>query len=245
MIYGSYVDELLATQTSASNNDISGYTLCANEWDSFALPSTCDVAYGAKGSFVFQSAKTGTIAFNNATFGDPALGAPKKGYYRLSGGQRFYAHANSLYSVAALTNGAGSVVERYRYSTFGERTVLAADGITTRAASPYNQQVGFTGRYEDKETKLWYFRARYYSASLGRFIGRDPGTYVDGMNLFAAYFTPNGLDPFGLFNVWDHNAIIDSAAEGLPQDLIDTLRDASAAEDSIFGRQHLWRRTRR
>jgi RHS repeat-associated protein len=52
--------------------------------------------------------------------------------------------------------------------------VLAPDGVTTRAASSYNQQVGFTGRYLDKETNLWYFRARYYSGSLGRFIGRDP-----------------------------------------------------------------------
>ena len=115
MIYGSYVDELLATQTSAGTSDISGYTLCANEWASFVLPSTCDVAYGANGSFAFRSAQSGTITFNNATFGDPAPGTPKKGYYRLSGGQRFYAHANHLFSIAALTNGAGAVVERYRY----------------------------------------------------------------------------------------------------------------------------------
>jgi RHS repeat-associated protein len=192
-----YVDELLATQTSASNNDISGYTLCANEWDSFALPSTCDVAYGAKGSFVFRSAQSGTITFNNATFGDPAPGAPKKGYYRLSGGQRFYAHANHLYSVAALTNQAGGVVERYRYDTYGNRTTLAPDGITTRAASLYNQQVGFTGRYLDRETGLWYFRARYYSGTLGRFVGRDPLEYVDGMCLYNGCFVPNGLDPLG------------------------------------------------
>jgi RHS repeat-associated protein len=169
-----YVDELLATQTSASNNDISGYTLCANEWESFALPSTCDVAYGAKGSFAFRSAQSGTITFNNATFGDPAPGAPKKGYYRLSGGQRFYAHANHLYSVAALTNQAGGVVERYRYDTFGNRTTLAPDGITTRAVSSYNQQVGFTGRYLDRETGLWYYRTRMYSGVLGRFIDRMP-----------------------------------------------------------------------
>jgi RHS repeat-associated protein len=105
---------------------------------------------------------------------------------------------NHLYSVAALTNAAGSVVERYRYSTFGERTVLAADGVTTRAASNYGQQIGFTGRYEDKETKLWYFRARYYSGSLGRFVSRDPLEYIDGMGLYAGYFMPNNTDPYGL-----------------------------------------------
>ena len=75
--------------------------------------------------------------------------------------------------------------------------MLAADGVTTRAASSYGQQVGFTGRYEDKETKLLYFRARYYSGSLGRFIGRDPLGYVEGLSFYQSYFVPNRLDPRG------------------------------------------------
>jgi RHS repeat-associated protein len=49
----------------------------------------------------------------------------------------------------------------------------------------------------DKETGLYYFRARYYSGSLGRFIGRDPSEYIDGYSLYGAYFIPNGSDPFG------------------------------------------------
>jgi hypothetical protein len=32
----------------------------------------------------------------------------------------FYYHTNNLYNVAALTDGAGAVVERYRYSAYGE-----------------------------------------------------------------------------------------------------------------------------
>jgi RHS repeat-associated protein len=76
--------------------------------------------------------------------------------------------------------------------------VLAADGVTTRTSSLYGNQYGFTGRFEDKETKLWYFRARYYSGSLGRFVNRDPLGYVEGQNLYQAYFAPNGYDPQGL-----------------------------------------------
>jgi RHS repeat-associated protein len=113
-------------------------------------------------------------------------------------GDRKFVHANHLFSVAALTDNSGAVVERYRYSAYGERTVLAADGVTTRTASLYGNQVGFTGRYLDKETGLWYFRARYYSGSLGRFVGRDPLGYVDGNSLYRAYFSPNALDPAGL-----------------------------------------------
>jgi RHS repeat-associated protein len=111
---------------------------------------------------------------------------------------RKFAHGNHLYSLAALTDNAGAVVERYRYDGNGQRTVLAADGVTIRAASAHGNQRGFTGRYLDKETGLWCFRARQYSGSLGRFISRDPTEYVDGMSLYAAYFIPNALDPTGL-----------------------------------------------
>jgi len=105
--------------------------------------------------------------------------------------------AYHLYSVAALTNQAGAVVERYRYDAYGQRIVLAADGITTRTASNYDQQVAFTGRYLDSESGLYYYRARMYSASLGRFIGRDPLEYVDAYCLYSSTFIPNSVDPSG------------------------------------------------
>ena len=48
------------------------------------------------------------------------------------------------------------------------------------------------------ECELYYFRARYYSGELGRFINRDPLLYVDGMSLYRAYFVVNGVDPSGM-----------------------------------------------
>jgi len=39
-------------------------------------------------------------------------------------------------------------------------------------------EFGYTGRYLDKETGLWYFRARYYSGNLGRFLSRDNLEFV-------------------------------------------------------------------
>lgn len=127
-----------------------------------------------------------------------------------SGGstQTGYVHGNSLYSVSTLTNNSGAIIERYRYDAYGQRTVLAADGVTTRTGSLYGNQVGFTGRYLDRETGLWYFRARHYSGSLGRFTGRDPVRYKDGYALYGAYFIPNARDPHGLWkkrhdHVWE------------------------------------------
>jgi len=113
-------------------------------------------------------------------------------------GDRKFVHANHLYGVAALTDNDGAVVERYRYDAYGQRIVLAGDGVTLRWGSSYGNQVGITGRYLDKETGLWYFRARYYSGSLGRFASRDPLGHVDGKGLYGTYYVPNKLDPFGL-----------------------------------------------
>jgi len=42
----------------------------------------------------------------------------------------------------------------------------------------------YTGRFLDVETGLYYYRARHYHARLGRLVQRDPGGYVDGLNLY-------------------------------------------------------------
>jgi RHS repeat-associated protein len=84
-------------------------------------------------------------------------------------------------------------MERYYYSAYGEREVEVVGGAVP------GQDIGFTGRRFDEETGLWYFRARYYDGELGRFIGRDPLGYVDGMSMYGAYFVPKGTDPYGYF----------------------------------------------
>jgi RHS repeat-associated protein len=91
-------------------------------------------------------------------------------------------------------------LERYRYDSYGKRTVLAANGTTElTAGSAWGNQIGFTGRYHDAETGLQYFRERYYDSTLGRFIGRDLFGYVNGWNLYQSYFVPNNVDPHGTF----------------------------------------------
>jgi RHS repeat-associated protein len=112
-----------------------------------------------------------------------------------------YLHANHLYSIAAVTDASGAVLERYRYDAYGERTVLAPDGVTPRTTSAVGVGRGFTGRDHDAETGLVQFRARMYDASLGRFLGRDPLRYHDGYSQYAAWFVPDGVDPSGMAEV--------------------------------------------
>lgn len=103
------------------------------------------------------------------------------------------------YSVIAIVNAAGQVVERYEYGAFGLMKIYNADGQEITES-----QVGniyrYTGRQWDKESGLWYYRNRMYSPTLGRFLQRDPAGYVDGANLYA-YVKNNPqvyLDPEGL-----------------------------------------------
>jgi RHS repeat-associated protein len=104
------------------------------------------------------------------------------------------------------------LVEEYSYDAYGFVSVVfhapssLVPGLSSRVGNPYT----FTARALDGETGLMYYRARYYSPVLGRFISRDPLGYVDGMNLYAAYFVPNSTDPHGLApgkggkgSIWD------------------------------------------
>jgi len=102
-----------------------------------------------------------------------------------------------LYSVSALTDASGAVVERYGYDAYGKRVILDGTGTTVRTASSFGNNIGFTGREFDPETGLWYFRARMYSDRLGRFVSRDPAGYVDGYALYNGYYVPNKTDPKG------------------------------------------------
>ncbi len=107
--------------------------------------------------------------------------------------QEFFYLSDRSMNVQMLIDGVGEVVERYSYNAFGLRTVLQSSALV-------NNDFGFSGRRLDEETGLMYYRARYYSAEMGRFMSRDPLGYVDGLNMYA-YVGNNPLnfvDPSGM-----------------------------------------------
>ena len=115
----------------------------------------------------------------------------------LSGSQRYYYSRNQQYSITALTDSSGNIVERYRYDAYGNTVILSPTG-EVRDQSSVGNVFMYTGRYNHPEIGLMYFRARYYDPQTGEFISRDPLGYVDGMSQYRAYFVPDGLDPMGL-----------------------------------------------
>jgi RHS repeat-associated protein len=138
-------------------------------------------------------------------------------------GSRLYALQNSTYSVHALVNDAGTVVERYSYTPYGEATVLTPVGIPIPTSAVGNVYT-FTGRELDAESGLYHFRARTYAPKLGRFIQRDPAGYVDGMDLYEYLRSSptSKIDPFGL------SEIPFADVQGLVGRYIDELADLEA-----------------
>ncbi|MEM1165451.1 MAG: RHS repeat-associated core domain-containing protein [Planctomycetota bacterium] len=130
-----------------------------------------------------------------------------------AGDDIYYYHHDDLFSVYAITDESGAIVERYDYGDYGTPAILNAAGFDVRDLGGINPGTGlyeltggdgvldaeelaevlvsaignrhtFTGRLYDHVTGLVQYRHRYLHPSIGRFVQRDPLGYVDGMNLF-------------------------------------------------------------
>ncbi|MCP4151800.1 MAG: hypothetical protein GY757_28915, partial [bacterium] len=115
----------------------------------------------------------------------------------------YYIHTNAIGSVTAVTDADGNVVERASYDIYGMPTFTDYRTDPQNPTVVENSIIGndilFQGRRYDKETNLYYYRARYYDPIMGRFLQTDPMGYRDSLNLYQA-FNQNGLnfiDPMG------------------------------------------------
>jgi RHS repeat-associated protein len=107
-------------------------------------------------------------------------------------GKVYYYHADGLGSITALTGKHGNVVRKYDYDSFGNMAQEQRD---------FGQPYAYTGREWDKETGLYYYRARYYDPMDGRFIQKDPIGFDGGDVNVYAYVGNNVInktDPTGL-----------------------------------------------
>jgi len=130
------------------------------------------------------------------------------------GDDLYYAH-NHIYSVVALIDDQGNVVERYEYDAYGKPTIYNAGFSQMYDESQYDNSYMFTGRRYDPETGNYYYRHREFDTYTGRFLQHDPIGYIDGLNLYEAFKSNSILytDPFGLVHYLEKNAKMRSMRE--------------------------------
>jgi len=117
----------------------------------------------------------------------------------LSSGVVRYVHQDALGSVVMLTDSNGAAYQSYSYDAWGKVTARDASGSVI-ASSAISAPWLFTGRRFDRESGLYHYRARTYSAELGRFLQMDPIKFDAGdPNIFryVANDPVNLTDPSG------------------------------------------------
>lgn len=122
--------------------------------------------------------------------------------------ERNYYHLDHLNSTKLVTDEAGIIVVNYTYRAFGEQL---------RRLDNSNNETDDLGKYSyggkelDEDINLYYFNARFYDATTGRFINVDP--IQDGTNWYV-YCSNNPMsfvDPTGLedtyISIWSNKLL--------------------------------------
>jgi RHS repeat-associated protein len=78
----------------------------------------------------------------------------------------YYYHQDHIGSSNVITDETGAVVNILEYTPYGE--------VSRNNPADYSTDKRFTGKIWDSSTELYFYGARYYDPTLGRFITADP-----------------------------------------------------------------------
>jgi RHS repeat-associated protein len=206
---GSALD---ANGNSSTKTDSTGTTTYSwdfeNRLTSVTLPGsagTVSFKYDPFGRRIYKSSSSGTSIYaydgDNLIEETNSSGTAVARYSQgnnvdeplvmLRGGATSYYEADGLGSITSLTNSAGGAAQNYTYDSYGN--IIATTGSITNSFR-------YTGREFDFETSLYYYRARYYDPTAGRYLSEDPlGVGGDSANFYRyALNAPTNLtDSFG------------------------------------------------
>jgi RHS repeat-associated protein len=100
--------------------------------------------------------------------------------------------ADNQGTVRDVVDSNGTVIDHINYDSFGK--------VQSQSNAGYDLRFGYTGREQDGETGLDYYRARYYDSANGRFISEDPLGFDAGDSNLSRYVgnsSTNAVDPDG------------------------------------------------
>ena len=170
-------------------------------------------------------------------------------------GETYTYHRNHQESITHLTNEEGQSIERFTYDAYG--TILAYSqeeehpkGISSQAQGTFNPYC-YTAREFDVSQGsdnrpclavhgLYYYRARYYDARIGRFISSDPIEFQAGDFNFYRYVgndPVNFVDPSGLAGLPHGRAKSGKGKKGEYNVVAENSKAVTNILESIFGKQ--------
>lgn len=143
---------------------------------------------------------------------------------RVTGSSVSHYLKDGLGSIVGIADDSGALVSSISYDPYGNTT----------STEPF----GFTGR-ENDGTGFMYYRARYYSPEMLRFISRDPLQFASGSVNFYSYVQNNPtnfIDPAGLYRKDVHFGLTNTRALmiGLPPDIANQIAMADQNVDENF-----------
>jgi RHS repeat-associated protein len=104
------------------------------------------------------------------------------------GGVGRYFAADHVGSITEVTDGTTSLLARYAFDPWGNRTLITGTDITT---------VGFTGYRWQPNGSGWLSKYRFLDSSMGKWTAEDPAGLKEGPNLYA-YVANNPLKTIDL-----------------------------------------------
>jgi RHS repeat-associated protein len=156
-------------------------------------PSRIQNAAGT--SFLYDGANAAQELSGGTVTANLLSGGVDEIFSRTDGSGLFTPLKDALGSTVALVDPSGNLQTSYTYDPYGGTSVT---GTTN------GNEFQYTGR-ENEGNGLYFYRSRYYSLLLHRFISEDPmGFAGSGPNVYAyvSDSPTNLVDPFGLEGEW-------------------------------------------